>query len=85
MTPSTSKVGLLWLVGRTVSMQPPWSIATSTMTDPARIVETISAVTSFGAFAPGIRTPPISRSQLRTASAMLPRFDASVWNRPCST
>ena len=41
-------------------------VATSTMTDPGFIDLTISRVTSFGAAAPGIKTPPTTKSASRT-------------------
>ena len=52
-------------------MHPPWSIATSTITAPFFIFATIALVTSLGAAAPGISTPPITRSASRTARPML--------------
>ena len=39
---------------------PPWSIATSTTTEPLFIDFIISFDTNFGASAPGIKTPPIN-------------------------
>src|SRR5690242_14224752 len=52
------------------------------MTDPFFIVPIISRVTSFGAAAPGIKTPPINRSACVTASAMCALFEASVCTVP---
>jgi hypothetical protein len=49
---------------------PPWSIEMSTMTDPGRMLFTISSVTSLGAFAPGTSTAPISKSASATAWAI---------------
>jgi len=39
-------------IGRLVSAEPPWSMATSTMTDPGFMSLTISPITSLGALAP---------------------------------
>ncbi len=49
-------MGSAWLVGRVVSIEPPWSTDMSIITEPGFISETISSVTSMGALAPGIRT-----------------------------
>ena len=49
-------------MGLLVSTHPPWSIATSTITEPLFILFNIFFVTSFGASAPGIKTPPTSKS-----------------------
>ena len=48
-------------------MHPPWSIATSTTTEPLFIDFIISLETNFGASAPGIKTPPINKSQSVTS------------------
>ena len=44
------------MVAREVSQQPPWSIATSTMTAPGFIVPSMARVTSLGAAAPKLVT-----------------------------
>ena len=49
-------------------MQPPWSTATSTTTEPGFISLISSSVTSFGAFAPVTSTAPMTRSASVTAS-----------------
>ena len=53
-----------------VAKFPPWSIATSTMTEPSAIDLTISSVTNTGALAPGINTEPIAKSVSLIASAI---------------
>ena len=63
-------------------MQPPWSTATSSTTEPGAMVAIISSVTSVGALAPGSSTAPISNSARRTASEMLRRFEAMVVRLP---
>ena len=70
------------MVAREFSKQPPWSIAMSTSTEPGRMDSTISAVTSFGAAAPGISTEPITRSASATVSPMFRWDEASVRIRP---
>src|SRR5699024_11637166 len=61
-----------------VSKMPPWSIATSTTTEPSGICFTISSVTNFGALAPGISTAPTTKSDSFTASAMVNGDDIIV-------
>ena len=64
--------GLSWVViWSTVSKIPPWSMATSMMTEPGDMDFTISSVTSFGAFAPGINTAPMTRSASFIVSLIL--------------
>ena len=63
-------------------MQPPWSIAQSTITAAGFIVATMSSVTSTGARPPGTSTAPITRSASATARATAPRLLASVMMRP---
>src|SRR5256885_14412479 len=58
-------------------MQPPWSTATSTITEPAFISFRSSRRTSFGAFAPGSSTAPITTSALRNCSSRLWRVGGS--------
>ena len=82
MTPSTTYTGSVCVVGREVSKQPPWSIATSTTTAPSFIPAIISRVTSFGASAPGIRTAPITRSAFSTDAAISSRELMSSVTRP---
>jgi len=53
------------------SMQPPWSMATSTTTAPFFMREIICRVTILGAEAPGMSTPPMRRSAFCTARATL--------------
>ena len=65
-------------MGRDVSKQPPWSIATSTITVPGCISRSMSRVTSFGALAPGISTEPITRSAFFSSLRMLYSDDMSV-------
>ena len=46
ITPSTTNVGSEWVVGWEVSKQPPWSMATSTITEPGFSAGiTLSAIT----------------------------------------
>ena len=52
------------------------------MTDPFFIRLTIWRVTSFGADAPGISTPPITKSASAVARAMEYEFDACVRTTP---
>jgi hypothetical protein len=61
-----------------VSKQPPWSMATSTSTEPGFIVFSMSRVTSFGAAAPGTSTAPITRSARRTSSSIAERVENTV-------
>src|ERR1700682_3433817 len=51
-------------------MQPPWSTATSTTTDPSCISLMSFSLTSLGALAPGMSTPPMTRSASRTYLAI---------------
>src|SRR5439155_1719021 len=51
-------------------MQPPWSTATSTTTLPSCISLISFSLTSLGALAPGMSTPPITRSAERTLSVV---------------
>ncbi len=53
----------------------PWSIAMSTKTLPGRIFFNIARVISFGAFAPGTSTAPISRSVVGINSAKFASFE----------
>ncbi len=69
------------MVGREVSAQPPWSIATSTMTEPGFIALTVAAVISFGAAAPGISTVPITRSARRHSASTASRVENTVRTR----
>ncbi len=66
------------MVGCESSKQPPWSIATSTSTDPGFIRDTRSFGTSFGASAPGTRTVPITMSASRTSRWIASELDA-IW------
>ena len=50
-------------MGRDVSKQPPWSMATSTTTLPGRMLAIISRLTTFGALAPGTSTAPTTTSE----------------------
>ena len=59
-------VGSAWVVALEVAIQPPWSIATSTIAEPGFMALMCSAVTSLGAAAPGISTPPITKSASST-------------------
>ena len=54
-------------MGREVSAQPPWSMQTSTSTDPGRILLTRSRLISLGARLPGISTEPTTRSASETS------------------
>jgi hypothetical protein len=58
------------VVGRESSKQPPWSIDMSTSTAPVFIRETSSLLISLGAFAPGTRTAPMTRSASMTARSI---------------
>src|SRR5688572_22180048 len=69
VTPSHWYVGASQLVGRVVSMQPPWSTLMSTMTLPGSMLRTMSADTTCGARAPVTSTAPTTTSAARTASA----------------
>ena len=55
-------------MGREVSAQPPWSMAMSTKTLPGFIWRSIAREMSFGAFAPGTSTAPMSRSTVGRSS-----------------
>ncbi len=57
----------MWVVAFEVSKQPPWSMATSTITAPFFMVFSISRVTSLGAFAPVTSTAPTTTSASRTS------------------
>ena len=70
--------GVSCVVGREVSKQPPWSMATSTITEPGSISRSMSRVTSFGALAPGISTEPITRSACLSSSRILYSEDIRV-------
>ena len=63
-------------------MQPPWSTATSTITDRAFIARTICSLTTTGARPPGTSTAPMTRSASATLRSMAPRLEASVMIRP---
>jgi len=69
-------------VGFESSKQPPWSIAISTKTEPGFIFFTNSLLTSFGAFAPGIKTDPITKSASVTARFISKVLLARVLNLP---
>jgi len=71
-------VGFSWVVAWIVSTQPPWSIATSTITDPGCIVLRSPLRMSFGATAPGISTPPTTRSAVAICSSTLCRLEWMV-------
>src|SRR3990172_9455133 len=58
---------------------------TSTTTLPGFMLEIISRVTSCGARAPWISTPPMTTSATLTLSAMLRGLEARVVRLPCST
>ena len=68
-------MGSASVVGWIVSTQPPWSTATSTITEPSFIVATISSVTRTGARAPATRTAPTRRSRAAQHLAMLKLFE----------
>ena len=78
----TSKTGSAWVVSCDVSMQPPWSMATSTMRAPGFMAATMSAVTSIGARPPGTRTAPTTMSASATDRSTAPRLEARVRMRP---
>ena len=59
------------VVGLHVSMQPPWSTATSTMTEPSFIVFRSSRRISRGARAPCTSTAPMTRSACRICSRIV--------------
>ena len=54
----------------------------STSTEPGCICVTSSLLTSFGAFAPGTSTAPITMSAARTSASTASLFDASVLSLP---
>src|SRR3990172_1842762 len=60
--PSTMYVGFEWVVGRDVSKQPPWSIATSMITAPCFISLRSARVTRCGAPAPVMSAAPLLRT-----------------------
>jgi hypothetical protein len=60
------------VVGREVSVQPPWSIATSTITEPRLMMPRCARLISFGAAAPGISVAPITKSAWRSSSSRMP-------------
>src|ERR1019366_7093618 len=70
VTPLWTKVGSAMLVGRLVSMRPPWSIATSIIADPFFICSTRARVTTCGVRFPATRIAPITTSAPATASAI---------------
>ncbi len=70
------------MVSWVVSMQPPWSTATSTITAPGCIERTMSSLTTTGARPPATSTAPITRSASTTVRSTAPRFEASVMIRP---
>ena len=78
MTPSTTKVGSAWVVGRLVSKQPPWSMEMSTSTAPGFMVESMARVRSLGAVAPATSTAPTTRSASRTSRSMVAVVEYSV-------
>src|SRR2546427_177159 len=57
----------------------------STRTAPGFILDTSSALTRWGAFAPGTRTAPTTRSASRTRRSIPRLDDIAVWIRPCHT
>jgi hypothetical protein len=57
-------------------------MAMSTSTAPGFIFFTIAFVTSFGAFAPGIKTEPITRSASNTARSISKVLLAIVFSLP---
>ena len=59
-------------------MQPPWSIAMSTTTEPGRIASIMSSVTTLGAAAPGTSTEPITRSASVTLRSTASTVEYSV-------
>ncbi len=63
-------------------MQPPWSIATSTITAPFFITPSISRVTSFGARAPGTSTAPITTSASAIDDSICSVDDMTRLTRP---
>ena len=63
-------------------MQPPWSMAMSTTTEPGFMARTMSSVTTTGARPPATSTAPITRSASATTRSTVPRLDASVVMRP---
>ena len=69
------------MVGREVSAQPPWSMATSTITEPGFIAFTVCAEMSFGAVAPGTRTVAMTRSARRHTVSTTSRVENSVRTR----
>ena len=62
-------------------MQPPWSTATSTTTAPFFILAIMAAVTSLGAAAPGISTPPTTGRRGARRGAMLYGVRHRAWRR----
>ena len=66
-TPWATNVGSVGVVGRLVSMHPPWSITRSTTTEPGRIEATISSVTTTGERWPIDIAAPITTSAVFTA------------------
>ena len=66
------------MVGREVAAHPPWSMATSTITAPARIRFTMPSVIRRGARAPGSSTAPITRSASTTACSRVSGLEYRV-------
>ena len=60
-------------------------MAMSTTTLPGRMVAIISRVTSFGAFAPGTRTAPMTTSDSATEAAVTARLGMTRSSRPPNT
>ena len=68
----------LWVVAWDVSKQPPWSIATSTITERGFIRPSVSRVTRCGATAPGTSTAPMTTSASRSSSSRMIASDIRI-------
>ena len=79
----------MWVVGREVSKQPPWSIETSTSTAFSFISFSCSRLTTCGALAPWTSTAPITRSASEsirsTFSVVEKTVDARLLSRKSSS
>ena len=67
-------LGRLCEVGREVSAMPPWSMPTSTSTEPGRIAASVRRSISLGDICPGVSTPAIIRSALIRRARSMPAW-----------
>ena len=72
--PSSTKIGFVWDGGREVSAMPPWSMPTSTMTEPGRILCSSARELHFGELHDGRGTRTVALL-LGIDPSLLPRTD----------